>query len=335
MVTNTAPHQATRKPLRCTRCRQRKIKCDKADPCNQGIQSDVECVFPTRRSRASRKKDALEARDSEVLRRIKRLEQMLASKGDARHTEPGDNKPRDLSLVSPNLSRDVVLDNPHTNVALDDQYGAFAEQQGHSSRHLNSEFWSSLTTEFDGLRQLIEGEIDDEDEFDDSEPSPNFMLQCPTSFDDSKISYPSDSHTTTLIQFYFTNVDPLCKILHRPTANAYFPNIEPLLDPHTRRFKFRSLEAVTFAAYFAAVTSMSSQECLTYLGEERITLILRYKGFTETAMAQANFLNTLEITGLQAFTIYIVSAPQAMPNSAGNSPQLVICNATFSRIICH
>ncbi len=318
-----APQTArTRKPLSCTSCRQRKIKCDRADPCDPCQKLGIVCVFPTRRIRAPRgSRDALEARDAELLRRIRRLEGMLANQADTGAAGPDGGSPGgNLSpnLVSPLLSSGELGEGTQTGVAVDDHYAAFIKQQGSSSRHLNSEFWSGLSNEFDGLRQLIEGGVDDEDDFDDSRSHsmeainspPNFMLQDPDSFVGSEAVYPSDAHSAVLFQFYFANVDPVCKILHRPTVNIYFSNLEALLDPVTRRFKFRSLEAVTFAAYFAAVTSMSPQECLTYLGEQKDILSARYKSSTEAALTQADFLNSLEITTLQALTIYIVSTPQ-------------------------
>lgn len=329
MIANASPGQGsqvtrtatTRKPLSCASCRQRKIKCDKTDPCDPCLQSGIKCVFPTRRIRAPRgKRIAVEARDAELLRRISHLEEMLANKIDTGPAGPGGGKSSVNSSptpVSPLLSSGVLGEGTQTGIAVIDQYAAFVKQQGNSSRHLNSEFWSSLSHEFDGLRELIEGGVDDENESDDPissnqtvDSSPNFILQDPDSFISSDAVYPSDAHSAVLFRFYFTNVDPVCKILHRPTVNTYFSNLEALLDPLTRRFKFRSLEAVTFAAYFAAVTSMTPQECLTGLGEQKDILLARYKSGTEAALVQADFLNSLEITTLQALTIYIVSSSQ-------------------------
>lgn len=122
--------------------------------------------------------------------------------------------------------------------------------------------------------------------------------------------HPPDAHSAVLFRVYFNNVDPVCKILHRPTVDTYFSNVAALFEPSTRRFKFRSLEAVTFAVYFAAMNSMSVKECLTYLGEDKEELSARYKRSTESLLEQADFMNAMEITTLQALTIYIVSVSQ-------------------------
>ena len=201
-------------------------------------------------------------------------------------------------------------------VTVDEHFADFVKLQGNSSRHLSSEFWSSLSTEFDYLRELIEGNFEAEDEPDDSiahdteetYSSSNLVFHGPGSFAGMQTAYPSKAQQDILFQFYFSNVDPVCKILHRPTVDTYFSNLEQLIDPLTRRFKFRSFEAVTFAAYFAAVASMSPQECFTRLGEQKDVLVARYKRGTEAALVQADFLSSLEITTLQAFTIYIVSS---------------------------
>lgn len=316
MTPNSLPeHQqqtnSTRKPLSCTSCRQRKIKCDRVDPCDPCKKYGIECVFPTRRARGRR--DAVGLRDSELLRRIKRLEGMLAEKVDKGSVDAAPIDNQGLTLIPPLPRNDGFQQQVPTNV--ENHYRSFVEDQGSSSRHLNSDFWSSLSSEFDGLRQLVESRIDDEDEFDDEGSqsteainySPNFILQDGESLAGHDVVYPSTAHSAILFEFFFANVDPICKILHRPTVNTYFSNLEVLLDPVTHRFKFRSLEAVTFAAYFAAVTSMSSEECMTHLGESKDTLSTRYKHNAEVALVQANFLNSLEISTLQALTIYTVS----------------------------
>lgn len=171
-----------------------------------------------------------------------------------------------------------------------------------------------MNSEFDGLRELIEGGSDEEDELDDSqsaetiESTPSFIFQDARSMRALHIVNPSNAHIASLLEFYLLNVDPVCKILHRPTVTAYFSDLEKIIDPLTHEFKFRSLAAVSFAAYFAAVASMSAEECMLHLGESKEVLIARYRESTEAALVGADFLNSLDIIPLQALTIYIVSS---------------------------
>ena len=262
----------------------------------------------------------MRARDEELLDRISHLELLLANKANAGvvlSTEGTLDAPSTpaFGLSQPQNGESGQAIEP--SIAVNDHYAAFVKQQGSSSRHLNSGFWSSLSKEFDDLRQLIEGCVDDDgdvDEWDSTSPdatasSPDLMFQDLDKSFGLEAVHPNDTHSAVLFRVYFKNVDPVCKILHRPTVNAYFSNMAALYEPSTRRFRFRSLEAVTFAVYFAAVISMSAEECLMFLGEDKNLLLARYKRSAESALVQADFLNALEITTLQALTIYTVSTP--------------------------
>ena len=99
--------------------------------------------------------------------------------------------------------------------------------------------------------------------------------------------------------------------------------MEDLLDPVTRRFKFWSLEAGAFALYFAVVNGISSQECLEHFGEDKQILLERYKRNTEVALVNADFLNSLELTTLQAFIIYIVSTSHLATQSKMDAFQAI------------
>ncbi|KAL9040607.1 MAG: hypothetical protein Q9214_004419 [Letrouitia sp. 1 TL-2023] len=323
----------SRKTLSCANCRQRKIKCSKANPCEACLELGLECVFPNRRPRASRsQRDALKARDGELLSRIRHLESILANKANAGFGESfqgnlDDSSAPVMNSVSPQSSQLTQSTGP--GVTVHEHYAAFVKQQGSSSRHLNSEFWSSLNNEFDGLKKLIQGgENDQDDIYDRHSPntettssSPDWIFQDPDRPLDTEPVHPPDAHSAVLFRVYFQNFDPVCKILHRPTVDTYFSDVTALFEPSTRRFRFRSLEAVTFSVYFAAVNSMSSDECLTSFGEDKELLLARYKRSTELALVQADFLNALDITTLQALTIYIIAR---RPLSRGRSDWTLI-----------
>lgn len=284
--------------------------------CGPCLELDLRCIYPTRRGRVSQaQRVALRARDQELLDRISHLESLLADKANAGvvvSTESTLNAPSTPAFGLPQPQEG------EPSQAINDHYAAFVKQQGSSFRHLNSGFWSSLSKEFDDLRGLIEGEAGDDDDLDawDSaspdatDSSPYLMFQDLDIPFGPEAVHPNDTHSAVLFRVYFKNVDPVCKLLHRPTVDAYFSNVAALYEPSTRRFKFRSLEAVTFAVYFAAVISMSAEDCLMFLGEDKNLLSARYKRCVELALVQADFLNALEITTLQALTIYTVSTLQ-------------------------
>ena len=155
----------------------------------------------------------------------------------------------------------------------------------------------------------------------ETNPTKIHIFQDLDSSSNTRPIYPPTAHVSVLFHFYFKNVDPVCKIIHKPTVDKYYSDIESIIDPSTQRFKFRSLEPVTFAAYFAAVNSMSEKECLAHLDESRDVLLTRYMRGAETALIQANFLNSLEMPTLQAFVIYIIRILLVDPFGNGVLPR--------------
>lgn len=73
------------------------------------------------------------------------------------------------------------------------------------------------------------------------------------------------------------------------------------------RHMSRGLEALMMAVYFNVVVSLSPEQCLQVLGDEKVSLIRIYKFATEQALARAGLLETDEIIVLQAFTIFLTA----------------------------
>ena len=69
----------------------------------------------------------------------------------------------------------------------------------------------------------------------------------------------------------------------------------------------RGLEALRFAVFYAATTSLTAPECQHKLGEDRATLLARFRCATELALARADFVNTTEMSTLQALVIFVIA----------------------------
>ena len=70
--------------------------------------------------------------------------------------------------------------------------------------------------------------------------------------------------------------------------------------------KGKGEDALTFAILFAAVTSLTPSECNMSLGEEKSTMVENFRTRTEQALANADFLNSVELVTLQALAIFLV-----------------------------
>jgi hypothetical protein len=113
--------------------------------------------------------------------------------------------------------------------------------------------------------------------------------------------HPAPERARQFWEIYKDNVDPLVKVLHIPT-------IEPmLLDAFTHPEKVpKGLECLMFAVYYGAVTSILNQECTEQWGEERSSLLDKYRFGLEQALTRANFLYCDEMIILQAFVIFLI-----------------------------
>jgi hypothetical protein len=90
-------------------------------------------------------------------------------------------------------------------------------------------------------------------------------------------------------------------VLHLPTTGKIIREL---------RGNYRSIEpsiqALLQVISFCAVMSLEDEEVRVNFGTEKGQLLARYRLGTEQALAQADFLNTHDMTVIQAFTIYLV-----------------------------
>lgn len=100
----------------------------------------------------------------------------------------------------------------------------------------------------------------------------------------------------------------MIKMVHIPTTETFVVKAKDNLDSLPK-----GVEALLFAIYFAAVTSLTQQECQASFGESKHTLVAKYRCCVEQALAQANFLTAQELILLQTFVIFLVSHDRLNP----------------------
>lgn len=124
----------------------------------------------------------------------------------------------------------------------------------------------------------------------------------------SGLEHPSLLQGYTLCSIFLANVDPVFKVLHGPSLKKYLDGQVKDLDCSPGP---RGLEALKFAIYYAATTSLSAEQCRKQIGEEKSVLLTRFRSSIELALARADFVNTVELSTLQALVIFLVSLPCA------------------------
>lgn len=115
--------------------------------------------------------------------------------------------------------------------------------------------------------------------------------------------HPTPAQIDTLWSIYVLNVDPINRILHKPTLRTFLSGAKDNLDSMPGGSK---MQALMFAIYFAAITSLTPDECIIQFGQHRQDLLTRYRYGTEQALVQARLLTSSEIVTLQALVIYLV-----------------------------
>ena len=116
--------------------------------------------------------------------------------------------------------------------------------------------------------------------------------------------HPSQSHMLLLCAFYVDNVDPIFKVIHVPSLKKSVSDASHDLNNVLRN---KSMEALFFAMYYAAITSLSTEQCETYFQENKSQLLAKYQVACKIAFANADILIGADLVLLQALVIFLVS----------------------------
>ena len=113
--------------------------------------------------------------------------------------------------------------------------------------------------------------------------------------------HPNPTLVESYWQAYVTNVDPVAKILHKPSIKILVSKANDDLNSIDK-----PTEALLFAIYYAATISMTPEATVRDLGEDKKVLITRYKFAVEQALVRADLINTQDLVTLQAFVIFLI-----------------------------
>lgn len=337
--------------LSCVNCRQRKVKCAKIHPCPHCLRGGLECIFP------SRKKDRAPRRNKnhELLNRLAKLEAIVGQVDPALAAAVGAAAGAGVGAAADSaLSSAPTHSNSHSHSHSQQQLEADlrnpqkrcpasqpTSKDDPAAKYVSGEFWANLSTEVEGIKAALEQPSDSEDDHGgdddghgDASPdsggqgsysTPSTHLASPAVFGNTHaasaaaehLRHPPPESIKKLRHMYFRNVDPLIKILHRPTIEKEFDLF--MINPEDNPLS-TTAEALFFAMYFAAITSLSPESCMRQLGEDRSQLVVQYRQAVEVALARADYLNNTSLESLQALTLY----DTCLRNHAASRPSWAI-----------
>ncbi|KAL4929467.1 putative C6 transcription factor [Aspergillus undulatus] len=306
----------------CITCRRRKVRCDKRTPCSNCAKANIECIFPPP-GRAPRKMKRPPTENAELLSRLRQLESMveaaITNNGQVATSPPqqhggrssGDAPARSQLQPSqdeaPVRCQMAAAARQSQVPSLEHEFGRLVIDDNRS-RYVSNRFWASLGDQIEELQDILDpSSSDDDDHHSSPESSSGYnTVHAGSLFGFYSQAYslrdfhPPSNKVQVLWSVYAENVKPLLPVIYGPTAQQLFAKAaQPFssLD--------RNTEALVLAMYFAAIVSMSPEQCITQLGEGRDTMIGRYRFAVEQALSKANLLNTQSLTLMQAAVIFL------------------------------
>jgi hypothetical protein len=133
---------------------------------------------------------------------------------------------------------------------------------------------------------------------------PDSFLSAPNS-----VSLPRDTAgARKLCQVYLQNVDPIMKILHRPTLTRWM-----MYDSSPNPNPNKSVRALEFAVCYAAAMTMTDAQCQEAFQKSKANVSTVYRKLCEDAIEMAGLVTTRDMTVLQAFVLYLVSTTPTSP----------------------
>ena len=159
---------------------------------------------------------------------------------------------------------------------------------------------SSDSDEDDLVNNPLSSESQDSGSTNSRQTHQEFLFGYSSTMMTLRILHPPAKQVMTYWDIYCENVDPVIRILHKPTAKQLFA-----LAARDHSELSKSAEALVFAVYFGAVVSLPAETCQRQLGIDRETGLRRYRYATEQALARAGFLACQELIVVQAFTLFL------------------------------
>ncbi|KAL3432390.1 fungal-specific transcription factor domain-containing protein [Aspergillus tetrazonus] len=307
----------------CITCRRRKVRCNKRSPCSNCARAGVECIFPPP-GRAARRLKRPPAENADLLSRLRQLENIVEtaiantntqpfplqrhsdrSSGESpEHSQPAQNE------SETEVQRCPVSGLPIQQPPLEHEFGRLVIEDNRS-RYVSNRFWASLGDEIEELQDILDHSSSDGDDYPSREHPSYSTMHDGMLFGFYSLAHslenfhPPPSKVPVLWDIYAENVKPLLPVVYGPAAQQVFA-----VAAGTPETLDKNNEALVLAMYFAAIVSMSAEQCMIRLGEARDTMVSRYRFAVEQALSKAGLMNTQSLTLMQAAVIFLNAVRQ-------------------------
>lgn len=281
----------------CVLCQQRKVRCDRQKPCTNCIKARAECIpsAPTLPRRRRRK-----LAETDIVGRLKRAEDLLRKNGvkiddddeaeEQRNEEPSYSRPEREPVLSMSGPRRRYL-----------PPGALFKDK-ENSHYVENTLWENLRDEIQDPKDALQGSSDSDETSETLYPHAETLLVGYGSHSaDLSALHPPAVQIFRMWQTFLVNVNPLVKMFHAPTIQQLILDASGNLENIPRH-----TEALMFAIYFLAVTSLTTEDCQSMFEASRNQLLAKYSHGTQQALINARFLKSLNILTLQSLVLYLL-----------------------------
>ncbi|KAJ3495795.1 hypothetical protein NLG97_g3137 [Lecanicillium saksenae] len=325
-----SPQSYSRKPLSCSTCRIKKIRCDKRMPCCHCVKANIRCTFPSQRKPRERKphlKNRLPEEQQETVSggdaladRLKSLEAQVSSLQTQLQDVKGETAPpAKYELVKRTTVR------PHAKPA-----GTIS--------HIKSSFWTSINFELQrqlssrrskGIQlQLQYNSLAGPSFPVQSQPDVSILLFKSFQGLSHPLHHPPETHIMLFWHVFKENVEPMAKVLHSPTMANLVERA--LWHRHTLS---TAEHALLFAIYYVATAAMGEEMIIREFSVSKASLLSRMRVLVEQALVAAKFATTVDVTVLQAAMLFIlVLRKTGEARSAGSLVGVVVHLAQCLRL---
>ncbi|KFZ11464.1 hypothetical protein V501_04749 [Pseudogymnoascus sp. VKM F-4519 (FW-2642)] len=294
----------------CVRCSERKVGCDRQNPCGACVRHNVPCIV--RPPKPPRRKQG-PSKEKLVLERLKRYEALLQEKGINPHQVAGGSEPETPSESNSLTESETVWRLPMQATIFKPRL--VHRQSG--TELVDNNLWSRVAEEIhDDEATLGDDSENDGSDGEASDDDFSFVLGSKSPIT-TPPSHPPAEIIRQLWQTFIENVNPLMKVVHIPSLQTAMDKAISNIENIPRGF-----EALMFAIYHIAIISLTDDECKEVTGETRAILLRRYLAATKAALSRARFMSTSSIVVLQALAIHLISIrdiyePRAVWNLTG------------------
>ncbi|KAL4812047.1 hypothetical protein BDW67DRAFT_194021 [Aspergillus spinulosporus] len=306
--------------LNCALCRDRKLKCDKLDPCTNCTASGAVCV-PIYRPRLPRGRHARPNRQKlsspttplpPATRR--RLQQSLVG---------NDGKPTTSTVTAPDIRGAIGQDVYQGIRSIEGLVQEAGENNNKNDKNqelnrdipeVSKDVWPDLMDhEMQGRTQSNAVPPHEDYTNEDGSDIAPFktdaigtlrLLDIDNPLSPASTALPRDRNAARkLCQIYLENVDPIIKILHRPSLSKFMLDGSPYPGASQEDHSEQALES---AVCYVAANTMSAAQCQEAFKSSKASVVTMYRRMCEAAIERTGLLTTRNMTVLQAFILYLV-----------------------------